>query len=436
MNLTSLEPLIKRTIGETGKLLSRSVLEHYQGERLRRLIDYCREESPFYRRKLAAAGITAIGGLSDLISLPLTSEEELRLHGAEMVCVSQDAVARIITMHSSGTTGPPKRLFFTDEDLERTIDFFNLGMQEMVDPEQKVAILLPGSTPDSTGHLLSQALKRNGVTSEILGLVNDPEQAARQLSDIRPDVLVGFPVQLLAIARMAVERSLDIGSIRSVLLCSDYVPDSLSGQLADLLGCEIFTHYGTVETGLGGGVDCAAHSGIHLREADLLFEIIDPKSTEPLADGEWGEIVFTTLCRNGMPLLRYRSGDRGRLLAGPCPCGSNIRRLDKVLGRIGQVRTLHNGDKLALHSLDELLFGVPGLLDFRAVLIREQQQDILTIDLIATIGKEDAILRTVTDRLADLQTTRQLDLLLNIDITARIHPAKRVLSDKRQENRL
>jgi phenylacetate-CoA ligase len=434
-----LEALIGKSLGratdQDTPSLTRSAIEHYQGDRLRHLIDFCRERSSFYRQKFAEAGIGTITGMKDLTGLPLTSEAELRNHGSAMVCVSQDAVARIITIHSSGTTGLPKRLFFTDKDLERTLDFFHQGMQPLVSPGQRVAILLPGTTPDSTGHLLAQALERMKVSSDILGLVDDPEQAARRLSESRPDVLVGFPVQILAIARMAAAMVLPLGSIRSVLLCSDYIPESLCIQLTELLACEIFTHYGTVETGLGGGVDCGAHHGVHLREADLLFEIIDPHSTQPLADGKWGEIVFTTLTRTGMPLVRYRTGDLGRLLPGPCPCGSHIRRLDKVLGRISQVRKLQNGEQLALSTLDEMLFSISGLLDFGAVLITENHHDKLLICLVAIPGNEGAVLRQVTERLANLQTSLELEFGVTTNSTTKIFQSKRILEDRREENR-
>jgi len=415
--------------------LSRAVIDRYQGEQLAHLIEYCRKNSAFYRQKFTDAGISRVSGLEDLASLPLTCEEELRNHGSEMVCVSQDEVARIVTMQSSGTTGPPKRLFFTGEDLERTLDFFHQGMQPLVDPGQKVAILLPGATPDSTGHLLAQALKRMRVVSDIVGLVDNPEQTARKLSEIQPDVLVGFPVQILAIAQIASALTIPIAPIRSVLLCSDYIPTSLSSRLQKVLGCQIFTHYGTVETGLGGGVDCKAHQGTHLREADLLFEIIDPDAACPLPDGQWGEIVFTTLNRTGMPLIRYRSGDMGRLLSGPCRCGSHIRRLDKVLGRINQRRTLQNGSQLGLHTLDENLFSVSGLLDFRASLAVVKHQDLLRIDLVVTPGMENAVLRQCTEILTNLQATQNLQCNFTIDSTSTIHRGKRILEEKREGKR-
>ena len=432
--MTPLEALIGKAIGQTTMPLLRSDIEQYQGDRLRNLIDYCLQHSSFYRRRFADAKINTINDLKDLPRLPLTSEADLRNHGMKMICVSQDAVARIITIQSSGTTGPPKRLFFTAEDLERTLIFFHKGMQPLVDPGQRVAIMLPGTTPDSTGYLLALALERKRVSSDILGLVGEPEQAALRLNEIRPDVLVGFPVQILAIAQMAAALAIPLGSIRSVLLCSDYIPESLCRQLTELLACEIFTHYGTVETGLGGGVDCIAHQGSHLRESDLLFEIIDPYSTKSLADGEWGEIVFTTLTRTGMPLIRYRTGDLGRLLSGPCPCGSHIRRLDKVLGRINQVRTLQNGRKLALHVLDEILFSVPGLLDFRAILTTGEQHDRLLLHLVTVPDKEAEVGHKVKEKLVNFPLDQELEFTVTPDATAKIHLSKRILEDKRQEN--
>ena len=118
---------------------------------------------------------------------------------------------------------------------------------------------------------MARALGRFQVNSHILGLVTQPEEAALALAKLKCDVLVGFPVQILAIARMAEFLQISLENVRSVLLCSDYIPQSLRQELVALLGCEIFTHYGTTETGLGGGVDCWAHCGCHLREADLLF---------------------------------------------------------------------------------------------------------------------------------------------------------------------
>jgi phenylacetate-coenzyme A ligase PaaK-like adenylate-forming protein len=433
MRPTTLEPLISGTIGQDELPLSRATIEAWQLQQLRRQLDYCKERSSFYRQHLHGVNPAALTSLADLAKLPLITEADLRAHGSTMVCVSQDAVARIITMHSSGTTGAPKRLFFTAEDLDHTLDFFHLGMQQMVDPGQSVAILLPGATPDSTGHLLARALERFQVSSHIIGLVAQPEVAARTLAQLRPDVLVGFPVQILAIARMAQFLGLSLGTIRSVLLSADYVPQSLCTELRALLGCEIFTHYGTTETGLGGGVDCLAHDGSHLREADLLFEIVDPQTAIPVVDGQWGEIVFTTLTRTGMPLIRYRTGDLGRILPGPCACGSCIRRLDQVRGRLGQMRSLHRGAQLGLHQLDEALFPLPGLLDFSASLHATAHGEQLRLRLKLLPSRNKLWEQSARELLFAVDTLYGLDLVLEAPPETTIHPAKRTLDDHRKD---
>ena len=433
MKPTTLEPLIGAVIDRKDMPLPRAAIDDWQLQRLRAQLHYCRARSPFYTTHLQSVVPESLQSLGDLTNLPLITETDIRAHGPQMVCVSQDEVARIITMHSSGTTGAPKRLFFTAQDLDHTLDFFHLGMQHMVDPGQSVAILLPGATPDSTGHLLARALERFQVSSHIIGLVTQPEVAVRTLQKLQPDVLVGFPVQILAIARMAEFLKISLGTIRSVLLCSDYIPQSLSQELVALLGCEIFTHYGTTETGLGGGVDCWAHSGSHLREADLLFEIIDPQTATPLADGQWGEIVFTTLTRTGMPLIRYRTGDMGRFHPGTCPCGSSIRRLDQVRGRISQIRTLHNGHRLGLHHLDEALFPLPGLLDFSADLRQKDEVEQLYLSLKLLPSRSELWQQSARALLSRVPALDGLDLVFDAPPETSIHPAKRTLEDHRKD---
>ena len=433
MTRTHLDTLIARAIGWSSRPLTRAAIEAWQGERLRQVVAYCRKRSPYYRRSFAAAGVGAIRGLEDLASLPFTSEATLRAHGLELLCVSQDAVARIMTMRSSGTTGDPKRICLSEQDLDQTLDFFHLGMRHLVDPGQTVAIMLPGETPDSTGHLLARALGRMQVGSRTVGLVSKPARMARILAEFRPDVLVGFPVQILAVARMAAHLRLPLGPIRSVLLCSDHIPRSLRQILHDLLSCEVFSHYGTVETGLGGGVDCEAHAGCHLREADLFFEIIHPRTGASLPEGEWGEIVCTTLTRTGMPLIRYRTGDLGRLLPGPCACGSVVRRLDTVLGRISQTRTLACGRQLALHTLDDLLLPIPGLLDFKASLEQSEGRECLRLHLTTLPGSGEATRAAVAEALAREFTGKELAVRIDLAPDTVIHHAKRVLQDHREE---
>jgi phenylacetate-coenzyme A ligase PaaK-like adenylate-forming protein len=266
-------------------------------------------------------------------------------------------------MQSSGTTGAPKRLCFTAAEQEATIDFFQHGMATLVGRGDRVLVLLPGATPGSAGALLATALLRLGATSIAHGFVRSLPEAAAVLRRERPTSLVGAPVHALALARFA--EAGGVGpALRTALLTTDHVPQSIVAELARIWGCEVFEHYGMTEMALGGAVDCEAHQGYHVREADLLVEIVDPASGAPVAPGTRGEVVFTTLTRRAMPLLRYRTGDLARVLPGRCACGSSLLRLERVRGRRAAAR-LAGG--VGLCDLDEALFAIPGVIDFAAL---------------------------------------------------------------------
>ncbi|MCK9294311.1 MAG: phenylacetate--CoA ligase family protein [Desulfobulbaceae bacterium] len=432
MKRTTVEEIVRRSVKtEAGQLPGRATIKEYQFDRLRQTIGHAVANSPFYRARLAAITPAEITDHGSLSRLPFTYEEDLRRFGQDMLCVRQDEVARIITMQSSGTTGPPKRLFFTEDDLERTIDFFHHGMKSLVKGGQQVLILLPGATPDSTGDLLARALARMDVASRIHGLVDDPQQAAAEVFAGGFDAVVGFPVQLLALSRTPAGQSVPAGRIKSVLLCSDYIPRTVCDELSAAWQCRVFSHYGTVETGLGGGVECQGLCGCHLRETDLLFEVVCPRTGASLPPGEWGEIVFSTLTRRAMPLIRYRTGDYGRLLDGPCVCGSRITRLDKVRGRIGQVRQLADGQALSLDLLDEILLAIPGVLDFQPVLQKENGRDRLHVRLTVLPANSDQVLQQAASQLKGLARLKDITVTCEASPTGLINKAKRIIEDNR-----
>ena len=136
-----------------------------------------------------------------------------------------------------------------------------------------------------------------------------------------------------------------------------------------------------------------------------------------------------------MPLIRYRTGDRGRLLSGVCGCGSAIRRLDRVQGRIDQVRTLAHGSQLALAELDELLFALSGLLDFTAALVTANGRDGLHVRLTTVPGEATAVRRSALDRLIRHPSLRDLPVTVDLAPGTLIQPAKRRLEDHREDPR-
>ena len=369
ISITPLEAWIREKAridpGLTGRFFVEA-LEDYQLRRLNEIIDYARRNSPFYRRHLAALPVAPLSVLSDIAQIPFTTPSDIANDPFSFLAVPQDDVARIVTLRTSGSTGEAKRLFFTEGDLELTLDFYHHGMSTLVRPGQRVAIFFPGEIPDSVGDLLLRGLQRMDVHAFVYGLVTNPIHAAEAVASFGAHCIVGIPTQVLAVACSPTGAAIGKGSIESVLLSADYVPRALAETLEEVWGCRVFSHYGMTEMGHGGGVECEALDGYHLREADLYFEVVDHETGEPCSDGMIGEVVFTTLTRRGMPLIRYRTGDIARIIHQPCPCGSVLRRMDRVRGRWNGVVRLDPDSTLTLSDMDEALFRLPGLLDYRA----------------------------------------------------------------------
>ncbi len=275
MKLTSLEPWIEHKIAHAD-------LEAYQLRKLNETLRLVKHKSRFYRHH--SIGLPGeLGCLSELAHLPFTTAADLRADPLSFVCVSQDDIQRVVTLDdtnfplttltTSGTTGQPKRLYFTREDQELTIDFFHIGMSTFTDPGDRVLILLPGETPGSVGDLLAIGLQRLGAIPIKHGPVRDAAATLDVMRRERITVMVGVPAHVLALARQPNKLPL---KLKSVLLSTDYVANAIKHVIEAVFGCTVYDHYGMTEMGLGGGVDCEARRGYHLREADLLFEIIDP----------------------------------------------------------------------------------------------------------------------------------------------------------------
>ena len=387
MRLTPLEPWIAKKTGragtgecgpESGERDShdpprtthdalRPSLASYQFARLKATVELARARSRYYRERLAKA--PEIETLDDLQRLPFTTAEDVRADPLAFVCVSQDEIARVVTLDSSGTTGTPKRLYFTKADQELTIDFFGVGMSTFTGPGDRVLILLPGETPGSVGDLLAKGLERIGAVPIKHGPVRDPAAARALAVREAATVMVGVPTHLLRLVR-TMSPGEPVPPVHSVLLSTDHVPQAIVHAIESAWGCTVYNHYGMTETGLGGGVDCEARRGYHLREADLLYEVIDPATGLPAAPGEPGEVVFTTLTREGMPLIRYRTGDYGHWIETPCPCGTRLRTLSHITTRLSGPVDLGSGLWLTQPDLDEAIFAVDGVLNFATEVAR------------------------------------------------------------------
>lgn len=433
---TALDSWTAAKLGLGTQELTRQHVEEFQLARLNETLRWARAHSPFYKRHLQDVPGQSLTSLHDLQQLPFTTPSDLQRSGLQFLCVSQGDIQRVVTLESSGTSGEPKRVFFTAEDMECTIDFFQAGMSMLVGRGDRVLIALPGERPGSVGHLLAIALARLEARAIPCGFIADPIAVLQLMKREQVDCVVGLPVQVLSLIRCC-EPQTDVpsGFLTRVLLCSDHVPDSIVRAIREAWNCEVFEHYGMTEMGLGGGVDCQAHAGYHLRESDLYFEIVDTATGQPVPTGQPGEIVFTTLMRRGMPFIRYRTGDISRFVPHPCACGSVLQRLDRVRARKrGQVYIAPDFS-ITMAELDEALFAVPELNEFRAEVVHGSPP-LLEVKS-AAYSVEPCIRSTIERALDDIPALRlakeSLGLVIKVTISQEkfpVRPSKRKIEER------
>ena len=327
-------------------VLTREGLDALQLRRLNEMLSRLKERGGIY-----AGYPEKLDRLSQLEALPFTTPAMLAKNPGAFLLTSQSEVSRVISGATSGTTGPAKRVFYTQKDTENTIGFFAAGIGEMLSPGEKCLITFPFSGPFGLGDLIAKAVEKLGGIPIRAGFGGSWADLSALVEQTQPETYIGFPVSLLGLCRMyngpvPIERALVSG---------DACPKCVVEALEAALGSKLYPHYGSRECGLGGAVTCPAFEGMHLRENHIIPEIIG-ENGQVLPEGEYGELVITTVGLEAMPLIRYRTGDFTRILP-PCPCGGVTRRIDTVSRREGTI---------SMEDLDSALFSLEALIDYRA----------------------------------------------------------------------
>ena len=344
MKRTNLDKWIEATEGIDH--LTRENLEQLQLYRLNEMLKRLKERGGFYKDYPEE-----LDALADLRNLPFTTAEDLSAHPGKFLLTSQSEVSRVISGATSGTTGPAKRVFYTEKDTEQTIGLFTAGISEMLRAGEKCLIAFPFTGPFGLGDLIAKAVERLGGIPVRAGFGQTFGEMLALLEETRPETYIGFPVTLLSLVRLCGEKF----PINRALVSGDVCPKGVMGELEKALGSKLYPHYGSRECGLGGAVTCPAFEGMHLRENHIIPEIID-ENGNVLPNGEYGELVITTIGADAMPLIRYRTGDYTRILP-PCKCGGITKRLDTVSRLEGEP---------SIEKLDSQLFRIPDLADYRA----------------------------------------------------------------------
>jgi len=352
---------IENRIWDQAEVLPRADLRRLQVERLRGTVTRV-GAVPFYREALARAGVSADGLRSpeDVRRLPFTTKAEMReAYPLGLLAVPRAQVARV--HGSSGTTGRPTFVAYTREDLERwsglCARFLTAGG---LLPEHLVHVAF-GYGLFTGGFGLHQGIERVGAGIVPAAGGNTPRQVML-LRDLRPEVLVCTPSYALHVAEVARAEGVDLRGLGLRLGHFGGEPWTEEMRLAieSELGVQAFNNYGLSEV-IGPGVsgECRERGGMHVSEDHFLVECLDPATLEPVEDGKVGELVFTSLTKEAMPVLRYRTRDLASLDPTPCPCGRTGVRMSRVVGRSDDMLIIR-GVNVFPSQVEEALLRVEG----------------------------------------------------------------------------
>ncbi len=368
----------------TAQTMPRSDLRAEQSRRLIDQVAHLYARVPFYRRRLDAAGVTPadITSLDDLSKLPFTSKSDMR----EVFPFGLLAVDRseVVELHmSSGTTGKPVVDAYTRADLElwadvmgRTLDMGGVSDQDVVQNAYGYGLFTGGFGVHYGAERLGAMVLpvSSGNTHRQLDLIRD----------FGTTVLTCTPSYALYIAEYAAKHGVDPTTLPLRVGFFGAEPWSLEmrAEIERRLGIKAYDIYGLTEViGPGVGSECVCQDGLHIFEDHFYPEIVDPDTGEPVAPGERGELILTTLTREGTPVLRYRTRDLTYLIDEPCPCGRTSRRIHRLMGRTDDMLIIR-GVNVFPQQIEQVLLRVEGVEPHYQLLVdREGSMDTLTCEV-------------------------------------------------------
>ena len=316
--------------------LTRPEIEKLQLERLKKTVHHCMN-SPFYKKRFEENGLTPedIQSLDDLRKIPFTTKQDLRdTYPFGIASVSLDKAVRLHS--SSGTTGNPTVIIHTQKDLDEWANAVARCLH-------MVGLRPSDVFQNSSGYGMFTGGLGFQYGAERLGMMTVPAAAGntkRQLkfiTDFGTTALHAIPSYVTRIYEVMQEMGIDPKrdtKLKTLIIGAEPHSEEQRRRIEEMMGVKAYNSFGMSEMcGPGVAFECQEQNGLHIWEDYYIVEIIDPDTLQPVPEGEVGELVLTTINREGMPLLRYRTRDLTRVLPGECPCGRHHKRLDRMKGR-------------------------------------------------------------------------------------------------------
>ena len=298
-------------------------------DRIRALI----ASNSFYGKKLEEAGITEVHTPEEFAKLPFSEKKDLRdAYPLGLMTAPEEEIVRIHS--SSGTTGTPVIIPYTAKDVDDWGEMFKRCYEVAGITNKDRIQITPGYGLWTAGIGFQNGCEKLGAMAVPMGPGNTEKQL-EMMQALETTVLCSTSSYALLLAEEIQKRGIkDKIHLKKGVIGSERWSDKMRERISNELGIELYDIYGLTEIyGPGIGINCEHNTGMHIWDDYLYLEIIDPKTGENVPDGEWGEIVITTLVKEGAPLIRYRTHDLSRIIPGECPCGRKYPRIDTIRGR-------------------------------------------------------------------------------------------------------
>lgn len=383
INEASFPPLVARYFSQriSPDLMPSSRIAKFQEEAIKEVISRAYENSPFYHRKMTEAMVKPedIKSLADLEKMPFTTKEELRQDPwARLACDKKE----ISLIHvSSGTTGG-KEIYsphtWKEYHLNHSIIYPRLTP---VKREDLCFVALPFEMSQSGLNYHNMFIMGHQAASVPVGkggAYSTPEKTIRLMRKLNPNFIATSPSYAMNLAEVAAEASFEVKSLslKKMWIIGESCSEAFRKRLEKIWGTKVNSNYGATECGFIGR-ECDAHNGLHITQAHVLLEIVDPQTGKVLKPGEIGEVVVTCMLRFDTPLIRYRTDDLGYLDYKPCRCGVRLPRLH-LKGRATD-QILLQGKAYSPYTLEELLMQLPEVGNWYQFLVKRGDNERLTI---------------------------------------------------------
>ena len=400
--------------------MRRPDLEALQLDLLRRQLAHVYEAVPFYRQMFRDRGILPeqVRSLEDLRALPFTTKADFRDHYPfGLLAVPRQRLSRIHA--SSGTTGKPTVVAYTHADMDvwREVCARNLAAAGIV-PDDLVQISM-GYGLFTGGLGWHQAAEHLGATVLPMSSGNTRRQIML-IQDFGVTVLVCTPSYAIYIAEQADEMGVDLAGseLRVGIHGAEPWSEAMRREIQTRLGLDPIDTYGMSEI-IGPGVsgECTEHCGLHLNEDHFLAEVVDPQTEEVLPPGQRGELVITTLTKEALPVIRYRSGDITRLALEPCACGRTLARMEKISGRTDDMLIVR-GVNVFPSQIEMVLLQVEGVQPHYVIIADREHGGMDELEIWVEVSQE--IFADDIGRLRRLQQTAENEMQEMLGIHARV----------------